>query len=117
MDQSRFRLLKPDHQENEPRAGQERELDTSWPGHELAWTRAGLDANGLRLEMRAADRQTGAVAVGIAIASGSDANGKLCCLERELSWIKMELGSSRIRNALGLELIRWIRAGTDAGTD
>ncbi|KAF3549167.1 hypothetical protein F2Q69_00036292 [Brassica cretica] len=65
--------------------------------------------------MRAADRRTGAVAVGIA--SGSDANGKLCCLERELSWIKMELSSSRIRNALGLELIRWIRAGTDAGTD
>jgi len=28
------RLLKPDHQENEPRAGQERELNTSWPGRE-----------------------------------------------------------------------------------
>ncbi|KAF3585292.1 hypothetical protein F2Q69_00028386 [Brassica cretica] len=80
-----------------------------------SWTRAGLDANGLRLEMRAGDRRTGAVAVGIA--SGSDANGKLCCLERELSWIKMDLSSSRIRNALGLELIRCIRAGTDAGTD
>ena len=81
----------------------------------MSWTRAGLDANGLMLEMRAADRRTGAGAVGIA--GGSDANGKLCCLERELSWIKMELSSSRIRNALGLELIRWIRAGTDAGTD
>ncbi|KAF2542387.1 hypothetical protein F2Q68_00029839 [Brassica cretica] len=82
-------------------------------GRHASWTRAGLDTNGLRLEMRAADHRTGAVAVGIA--SSSDANGKLCCLERELSWIKMELSSSRIRNVLGLELIRWIRAGTDAG--
>ena len=62
------RLLKPDHQENESRAGQERELDASR-------TRAGLDANGLRLEMRAGDRRTEAVAVGIA--SSSDANGAL----------------------------------------
>ncbi|KAF3505927.1 hypothetical protein F2Q69_00005015 [Brassica cretica] len=51
-------------------------------GRNASWTRAGLDANGLRLEMRAADRRTGAVAVGIAIASGFDANGKLCYLER-----------------------------------
>ncbi|KAF3557789.1 hypothetical protein F2Q69_00013661 [Brassica cretica] len=44
-------------------------------GRNASWTRAGLDANGLRLETRAADHRTGAVAVGIA--SGSDANGAL----------------------------------------
>ncbi|KAF3507123.1 hypothetical protein F2Q69_00006209 [Brassica cretica] len=58
------RLLKPDHQGNEPRAGQERELNTSWPGRER-----------LRLHTRSADPRTGAVAIGIA--SGSDANGAL----------------------------------------
>ncbi|KAF3519630.1 hypothetical protein DY000_02058685 [Brassica cretica] len=48
------------------------------------------------LRLQAADRGTRAVAVGIA--SDSDVNGKLRL--------------SRIRNALGLELIRWTRAGT-----
>ncbi|KAF2609010.1 hypothetical protein F2Q68_00043181 [Brassica cretica] len=64
--------------------------------------RAGTDASWLLpigsqtvLRLQAADRGTRAVAVGIA--SDSDVNGKL--------------RSSRIRNALGLELIRWTRAG------
>ncbi|KAF3584637.1 hypothetical protein F2Q69_00028760 [Brassica cretica] len=67
----------------EPRAG----TDVSW-----------LLPIGSRtvLRLRAADRGTRAVAVGIA--SSSDVNGKL--------------RSSRIRNALGLELIRWTLAGT-----
>ncbi|KAF3601327.1 hypothetical protein F2Q69_00036686 [Brassica cretica] len=69
----------------------------------LERTRAGTNASWLLpigsqtvQRLRAADRGTRAVAVGIA--SGSDVNGKL--------------RSSRIRNALGLELIRWTRAGT-----
>ncbi|KAF3601326.1 hypothetical protein F2Q69_00036685 [Brassica cretica] len=71
----------------EPRAGQRAGTDASW-----------LLPIGSRmvLRLRAADRGTRAVAVGIA--SGSDVNGKL--------------RSSRIRIALGLELIRWTRAGT-----
>ncbi|KAF3514871.1 hypothetical protein F2Q69_00008789 [Brassica cretica] len=71
----------------EPRAGQRTGTDASWLlpiGSQTV------------LRLRAADRGTRAVAVGIA--SGSDMNGKL--------------RSSRIRNALGLELIRWTRAGT-----
>ncbi|KAF3547648.1 hypothetical protein DY000_02009282 [Brassica cretica] len=71
----------------EPRAGQRAGTDASWLlpiGSQTV------------LRLRAADRGTRAVAVGIA--SGSDVNGKL--------------RSSRIRNALGLELITWTRAGT-----
>ncbi|KAF2595140.1 hypothetical protein F2Q70_00042272 [Brassica cretica] len=82
----------------------------------IRWTRAGMPCRNKRrdrgyagtdaswllpigsrtvLRLRSADRGTRAVAV--RIASGSDVNGKL--------------RSSRIRNALGLELIRWTRAG------
>ncbi|KAF3517896.1 hypothetical protein DY000_02062700 [Brassica cretica] len=41
------RLLKPDHQENEPRAGQERELNTSWPRPERIEERLGAGADQL----------------------------------------------------------------------
>ncbi|KAF3561407.1 hypothetical protein DY000_02011623 [Brassica cretica] len=71
----------------QPRAGQRTGTDASWLlpiGSQTV------------LRLRATDRGTRAVAVGIA--SGSDVNRKL--------------RSSRIRNALGLELIRWTRAGT-----
>ncbi|KAF2588002.1 hypothetical protein F2Q70_00038346 [Brassica cretica] len=72
-------------------------------GRNTSWTRAGLDANGLRLEMRAADRRTGAVAVGIA--SGSDANGKLCCLEQMRGRIKVRRVRIRVPKQIGTHCI------------